>query len=146
MQTSLLMKKTTLIVLTLLMLNGCTFFRSPGKDDCDKILPREKLTDILTEMYLLEGYFIELQAFNPGLQDSLAHYYSGLFEKHGMSFTEFETALSCYLLHEDDIQQIHEEILQRYSIMESQIEPIKPEGLREDTPEVPDSVQDRHFR
>jgi hypothetical protein len=120
------MKKSHLLLLLLLMA-GCTFFRSPGRDECDKILSREKMTDLLTDIYLLEGYLLELQSINPAMQDSVADYFAGLFDRHGVTYQEFDQALSCYLLHEREMQQIHEEVLQRYSIMESQVEPFMPE-------------------
>lgn len=121
-------KKVLLLFMTLAVC-GCTFFRSPGREKCDKLLSREKMTDLLMDIYLLEGYFLELQPFNPNIQDSVADYYAGLLERHGVSFQEFELALSCYLLHEREMQLIHEELLQRYSIMESQAEPYMPDSI-----------------
>ncbi len=133
------MKKHRILIFLLLLLAGCTFFRSPGRDRCDKILSREKMTDLLTDIYLLEGYLLELQSVNPELQDSIADYYAGLFDKHGVTYQEFELALSCYLLHEREMQQIHEDVLQRYSIMESQVEPFMPDIQAPDI-QAPDSL------
>jgi hypothetical protein len=120
------------------------------------------MTDLLTDIYLMEGFLMELQPFNPGIQDSLANYYAGLLDKHGVSFQDFEQALACYLLHEREMQLIHEEILQRYSIMESQVEPFMPESqapveapddrlnseYREVQPdkELPDSLAGEYYR
>ncbi len=158
------MKKYHILIFLLLLLAGCTFFRSPGRDRCNKILSREKMTDLLTDIYLLEGYLLELQSINPQLQDSIADYYAGLFERHDVTYQEFEQALSCYLLHEREMQQIHEDVLQRYSIMESQVEPYIPDSqtpdslapdslspdsriLQEQTPEgLQDSIPDHRFR
>lgn len=150
----LIMKKQHTVILLSLLLAGCTFFRSPGRDRCDKILPREKMTELLADIYLLEGYLLEMQSINPEMQDSVADYYAGLFDKHGVTHQEFEQALSCYLLHEREMLQIHDELLQRYSIMESQVEPFMPgnqvpESPAEDeqtTEGLQDTIPDQRFR
>lgn len=143
------MKKNRILIFLLLFLAGCTFFRSPGRDRCDKILSREKMTDLLTDIYLLEGYLLELQSINPKLQDSIADYYAGLLDRHDVTYQEFEQALSCYLLHEREMQQIHEDVLQRFSIMESQAEPFMPDSQMPDSQtldSLKDSVPDHRFR
>lgn len=148
------MKKNRILIFLLLFLAGCTFFRAPGRDRCDKILSREKMTDLLTDIYLLEGYLLELQSINPQLQDSIADYYAGLLDRHDVTYQEFEQALSCYLLHEREMQQIHEDVLQRFSIMESQSEPFMPDSQppgsqmpdSQTLDSLQDSIPDRRFR
>ncbi len=108
-----------------MLVAGCSFFRPPGRDDCDKILSREKMTDMLAELYLLETFFLEEQPFNPGIMDSLPHYYAGVFERHGVTQQAFSEALACYLLHEREIKLIHDELLKRFSIMVSQQQPVQ---------------------
>ena len=110
------------------VLAGCTFFQAPGKDRCDRIISREKMTGILTDVYLMEGYLLELQVSRPNIRDSAALFFQTIFEKHEISYETFDQALSCYLLHRDDIEKIHEDILNHLSIMmsETQADPAMP--------------------
>ena len=105
----------------MIMLAGCNFFRAPGKDQCEKMISKEKMTDLLTDVYILEGFLQEVKVTSPNLNDTIMHYYGGLFEKHEVTMWEFQEALSCYLLHEREIQMIHDEVLQRLSMLESEI-------------------------
>ncbi len=123
-----------------LLLASCTFFRAPGTDDCEKILEREHMKDILTDMYLLDAYMTEYQHAEPKLRDSLWHYYGGVFIKHNVSPEEFRTALDCYLLDRDELNAIHEEILNRFSVMESELEYVDQDVLDEFIPDVPPGV------
>jgi hypothetical protein len=119
-----------LIVSMIILFAGCDFFRAPGQDHCEKIISREKMADILADVYLLEGFLQEVKVTSPQLNDTIRYYYAGLFERHGVNRWQFEEALSCYLLNENDIQYIHDDILQRFSILESEIESLdKPESM-----------------
>jgi hypothetical protein len=135
------MLKRIYIIISVIALAGCTFFQAPGKDRCDKIISREKMTGILTDVYLLEGYLLELQVSRPNIRDSAAFFFQTLFEKHDISYETFNKALSCYLLHRDDIEKIHEDILNQLSIMlsETQADPSMPMMAPEaDMMEAPD--------
>lgn len=112
--------KYTLILIALLMsIHGCEFFREPGKAKCDKIIGREKMAALLGDVYLLEAFLQEVNMRSPDIEDSILFYYNGLFDKHAVSRWEFQEALSCYLLYENEMQQIHDIIMQRFSILES---------------------------
>ncbi len=104
----------------LILLGSCGFFRAPGKDRCEKILPMEKMTAILTDVYLLEGFLAEESGYNPEITDSAKYFYAWVFDKHNTSYEEFQDALDCYLLHRSDMEKIHEEMLNRFSIMEGE--------------------------
>lgn len=112
---------TILITLQLISFSGCNFFRAPGKDRCEKLISKEKMTALLGDVYLLEAYLQSEKSGSPNYEDTVMYYYGGLLTKHGVSRLEFKQALSCYLLYEEDIQQIHEEILQRFSLLEIEL-------------------------
>lgn len=116
-----LMFSRLLILCMAILLSGCDFFRAPGQDHCDKIISRERMADILADVYLLEGFLQEVKVTSPQLNDTIRTYYAGLFEKHAVTRWQFEEALTCYLLNEEDMQAIHDDILQRFSILESKI-------------------------
>ncbi len=99
---------------------SCGFFRAPGKDKCDKILSKSQMTDILTDIYMLEAYIREYQQAEPAAKDSAVYYYEALFERHGVERSVFEEALDCYLLDRREMDLIHEEMLNRLSLIESE--------------------------
>lgn len=106
----------------LFLIAGCGFFRSPGRDRCDKLISRQKMTDVLYDVYLLEAY---IQGVGFGsqvdLDDTVAKLYSSLFNAHNISRDIFHRAISCYLMHSHDMQRIHDDILNRMSILEGEI-------------------------
>jgi hypothetical protein len=113
------MKSIPAILMLAFLVTSCNFFRAPGKDKCDKIISIKKMIDILEEVYLLEAYLLEPKSSQIHNEDSVIYYYGGLFEKHGVTKWEFEMALNCYLLNEKDMLTIHEELLNRFSILQS---------------------------
>lgn len=111
-----------IIVLWALAATSCNFFRAPGKDKCDKIIPINKMTDLLEDVYLLEATLINPPGNYYRIVDSAQYYYGGLFEKHGVTKWEFEQALNCYLLNERDMLTIHEKLLERFSLFQTKVE------------------------
>ena len=118
---SLKIKQHFLVLLILaLSMYSCDFFRSPDREACHRILPIEKVTDILTDIYLMEGYLSNRQNSLHQTRDSVEYFFAGVFEKHGVTYGEFKEAMDCYLLHREDMETIHEEVLNRLSIMMSE--------------------------
>ncbi len=109
-----------MVLLSLLVLGACTFFRAPGRDDCDKILSRDQMAEILTEIYLLETFISEYQHIERKIRDSAKYYYAGIFDHHVIDPADFDEALDCYLLDTREMDRIHEKILSRLSVMESE--------------------------
>lgn len=114
--------RNMMMILLIVMVASCGFFRSPERERCRKILPRETVTDILTDIYLMEGYLSDYQTIRPTTRDSVDYFYGGIFVKHGVSKNEFQQALDCYLLFASEMEKIHEEILNRLSIKMSEAE------------------------
>ncbi len=115
------------IVSLVSLLAACTFFRAPGRDDCDKILGRDQMAAILADIYVLEAFLLEYQHVNRKVRDSARYYYGGIFYSHGVDALDFEAALDCYLLDAGEMDLIHEKMLNRLSVMESEAEPL-PSG------------------
>ncbi len=126
------MKKRFIVISLTLLLGGCHFFTAPGKDECDKIISQEKMTATLTDVYLMEGYLLDMQNRRPEIRDSAAYFYSQVFEKHNITYEVFDEALNCYLLHREEMMEIHESILSELSIKmgatraESSVSPMAP--------------------
>ncbi|MDR4987909.1 MAG: DUF4296 domain-containing protein [Bacteroidales bacterium] len=110
-----------LVIGLALALVSCGFFRAPGKDKCDKLLPREKMVDVLTDIYLLEAYIRDMQQFERRARDSARYYYMGIFDHHQVDVAIFEAAFDCYLLDKKEMDLIHEKMLNRLSIIESEM-------------------------
>ncbi len=109
-------------VFLLAAFTSCGFFRAPGRDSCEKILSREQMTEILTDVYFLEGYIREIRLHADELDDSVKVFYQALFRKHGIEFNIFQEALDCYLLDRREMELIHDQILNELSIRESKAE------------------------
>ncbi len=138
---SLIRKVIRLMLLAAIVaLASCSFFRAPGTDDCDKILERDQMTDILADMYLLDVYLTEYQHIEHKVRDSLWHYYGGIFLKHNVSAEDFRIAIDCYLLDRDALDAIHEEILNRMSVMKSELEYVDQDLFNGLVPDVPPGV------
>ncbi len=116
-------------------MTACGFFRAPGKDKCDKLLSREVMTNILTDIYLLESYIREHQHLGRNIADSSDYYYYRLLKQYDVELSTFESALDCYLLDRQEMDAIHEEMLNRLSIKESELS-IKRSGLEGEVPSV----------
>ncbi len=111
-----------IIILWALAATSCNFFRAPGKDNCDKIIPINKMTDLLEDVYLLEATLLNPPGNYYRILDSAQYYYGGLFEKYEVTKWEFEQALHCYLLNERDMLTIHENLLERFSLLQTKAE------------------------
>lgn len=120
------MQKAIIILFLSLLMGGCHFFTAPGKDDCEKLLSQEQMSAVLTDVYLMENYLMDLQGRQPDIRDSAAIYYSQVFEKHGITYEVFDEALSCYLLHRQDMMAIHESILSELSIRMGEVNTTMP--------------------
>ena len=79
------------------------------------------MVDLLGDLYLMEAFLQSEKIGVPNYEDTVIYYYAGLFQKHGVTREVFREALSCYLLYEREIQEIHEEIMQRLSMLDSEI-------------------------
>ena len=116
------MLRLPLILSLLLFLGSCGFFRSPDKERCRRILPREKVTDVLIEIYLMDSYLSDRQTKLPTTRDSVDFFFASIYTKHEVSYDDFKKSLDCYLLRKAEMDLIHEEILNRLSIKQSEAE------------------------
>lgn len=111
-----------------IIIGGCS---SSEKNSCKDRIPREKMVDVLTDIYLLEAYYMQFQSFRPGMKDSTAYYFKALFDIHKIDFQHFNQSLECYANEPEDFKAMHDEILNRMSIMQG-----KSKKTEEAPPEV----------
>lgn len=118
-------KKRIITVMTLLfVLTGCGIFSS--KTECEKIIERREMVSLLTDVFLLEAQAGSVQT-TLEIRDSLQYYYSGVFHKHNITSEEFERAYECYLLDEENMAWVMDEVLSSLSIIQSKIDEKKEE-------------------
>jgi len=121
----MLQKKIIIIVVALIFaLAGCGIFSS--KTECEKIIERREMVALLTDVFLLESQAGNVQT-TLEIRDSLQYYYSGVFHKHNITAEEFERAFQCYLLDEENMAWVMDEVLSSLSIIQSKIDEKKEE-------------------
>lgn len=108
----------------LFVLTGCGIFSS--KTECEKIIERREMVSLLTDVFLLEAQAGSVQT-TLEIRDSLQYYYSGVLQKHNITSEEFERAYECYLLDEENMAWVMDEVLSSLSIIQSKIDEKKEE-------------------
>jgi len=108
-----------ILILTASLLVSCNGMR-PEKP-CDSYIPRRIMVDVLTDVFLLEARITNL-GHREGVIDSVAIYYAGLFEKHDISREQFQQAFECYMLDNEDMTWLMDEVLSSLSIMQSKLD------------------------
>ncbi len=76
------------------------------------------MIDLLTEVFILEAH-ISYQHPIDSIRDSIPHLYGGLFQKYGVTADEFEKAFECYMLDNDLMNSVLDEVLSNISISRS---------------------------
>ncbi len=112
------------IILFVLTLSSCTWFAS--ESECEKILDRRTMTNVLTDVFLLEAQ-ITNQTEATEIRDSIPNYYAGIFNKYNITQKEFEEAYECYLLDQENMTRVMDEVLSALSIQQSKIDEKKEE-------------------
>ncbi len=118
--------------LVLFSLLSCTFFSGRGK--CERLISKEKMVEIMTDMYLLEAYIQVTARTRPEITDSVHYLYAGLFNEHDVTKETFDKAFECYSLDREKMEYLNEEVLNNISIIESR-KPREEAGTNKLTPE-----------
>ncbi|TVQ11578.1 MAG: DUF4296 domain-containing protein [Bacteroidetes bacterium] len=116
---------TSIIIILALTFNACNWFSSENR--CEKHLDRRTMANVLTDVFLLESQ-ISNQPGVAGIRDSVANYYAGIFNKHGITRVEFEKAFECYLLDQDNMAWVMDEVLSAISIQQSKLDEKREES------------------
>ncbi|MFW5706303.1 MAG: DUF4296 domain-containing protein [Bacteroidota bacterium] len=120
-----------LLLLALMVSLGTSCNSVSDKTECEKLIDRRTMSNILTDVFLLEAKLTN-QAPDSGIRDSVVNYYAGVFEKHNITTAQFEQAYECYLLDTENMNWIMDEVLTALSLTQSKIdEKKKEEELKE---------------
>ncbi len=116
-------KKLYLIGL-LIAFTGCGWFASDTP--CQQHLDQRAMTLVLTDVFLLESQ-LSLHQSQTSSKDSVGYFYAGIFEKHGITVEQFEEAFECYMLEEEQMISLMDDVLSSLSIIQSRLEEKKAE-------------------
>lgn len=128
------------VFLNLLLFAGCSWFTSSAP--CNKQLSKEKMVEMMTDIFLLEAHLGLLPSQSSG-RDSIHEFYAGLFQKYNITPEEFEKTLECYLLDRALMNQLLDESINQLSIARSRAdekkeEEEKPREIQEQLPMSPE--------
>lgn len=105
-----------LLIVQIILFSSCNWLESDNP--CQKHLEKEKMVNIMTDVFMLESHLSLLQT-NASGRDSIPNYYAGIFEKYDISYSEFEAAFECYMLDRELMNQVLDEALNNLSIAKS---------------------------
>jgi len=102
-----------------------TFFAcSPKKTPESKpsgLLPKDKMTDVLVDIHLAEGAADNRRLKPQQFDLMMTAKYKDLFEKHGITFEQFNDSYNYYLNHADQFSEIYTEVINKLTTRESLI-------------------------
>lgn len=110
---------TRTLLITLLFIAG---FCTSCTQEEEKPLPREKMTELMTDIYLAEVYS-SIVNDSTGLsanknEDSLALYYKSVLNHHNITLEEFSKSLRWYSDHPAELDSVYINLLNELSTME----------------------------
>ncbi len=108
-----------IIFLFILLFLSCDLLDRSSQ--CERIIEKDKMIEILTDMYLLEAYIhneLDIKAFHKK-RDTTPYFYATLFNKHDVSKDVFDKAFHCYASDRKEIDYINEEVINTISLMHS---------------------------
>ena len=129
------MKKTPLILVAFLAL----FASCQQKPIPEGILDTAAITNLLTEVYMVEGLYMERTNNKPeNMTNEIASTYDSLFKKYDLTPELFEKNLNYYSEHAEIYDTIHKRITQRLSYIDTTFctndtTQIEEEEIEEDT-------------
>lgn len=96
----------------LLILTSC----SPKNDELvipDNVVPKDKMTDILVEIQIVEGALIYKRSTGQIYNDFRDYYYTFIFDKYDVSQKKFDRSMDFYKENLEVLDKIYEEVLKR---------------------------------
>jgi hypothetical protein len=87
------------------------FFAACGKSRPKGIFSEKKMTDILFDIHLAEGYISSLPV--DSLKEKKTNYYLSIYQKYNTDSTQVKENLEYYAEHPQDLQDIYAEISKR---------------------------------
>lgn len=118
-------------IVLMVFFSSCDIFRA--KEPCEQYIERAAMERLLQDVFLLESY-LNMHNYRAGIRDSVPYYYAGVFSKHGIDAALFEKALRCYMLDDEQMTMLMDNMLSSLSIAQSKLDQqIEPEHPKDET-------------
>jgi hypothetical protein len=107
------------VVFLFMFFSSCTWFSS--EKPCHKIIKKQTMVKILTDVFLLESQFSQYQS-PTGIMDSIPYFYAAVFAKYDITSQQFDEAFECYMLDKENMTLLMDDVLSSISIIQSRMD------------------------
>ncbi len=114
------MKNIILILSVLVTLNSCYNVNESVTQVPDNLISKEKLTQILTDIQVVEAGFIVSENRN-GVRDLKPQYYTAVLESHNITLVDLRQNVNYYQSSPKVMEEIYEDVLAKLSKMQSDV-------------------------
>jgi len=90
--------------------------------DLNKVISEDKMTAVLTDLYLVEGVVNMKVRTHRKVIDSISReYFDMVLIKHQLTKEEFDESMLYYTYHIENLDKIYEAVITNLSVMESEV-------------------------
>ena len=118
------MKKFTLIIIAFILIAQCKSENNID-DEPDNFLGKEKFTQLVYDINLLEGHLSNFNLNRDVMKDSAMKLYKGVFENYDIDYEDFKENQDYYIL-TDQYKEISQEVLDKITKEQVKYKDVKP--------------------
>ena len=118
------MKKFTLIIIAFILIAQCKSENNID-DEPDNFLGKEKFTQLVYDINLLEGHLSNFNLNRDVMKDSAMKLYKGVFENYDIDYKDFKENQNYYIL-TDQYKEISQEVLDKITKEQVKYKDVKP--------------------
>ena len=126
-----------LIITALVLMISCNGGPEKNIQNQGKIIPRDKMVNLMAEMQIVEAHIDELRKAGHKTKDSTLYYYEKVFVSNEVLPADFENSLLYYKQNLDELQLIYADVITRLSELKAKNEELissqKSDSLSQDT-------------
>ncbi len=104
----------------------------------ENLIKKEIFTEMILELQLIEAHLNEVRVDQSVIRDSANNFFQEIFEKHGVSFEDFNNTINYYASQPEALKGIYDAVLELLSKMEVKLvdvkmdqDPISPLGKKQ---------------
>ena len=118
------MKKFTLIIIVFVLITQCKSENNIDNEP-DNFLGKEKFTQLVYDINLLEGHLSNFNLNRDVIKDSAMKLYKGVFENYDIDYKDFKENQNYYIL-TDQYKEISQEVLDKITKEQVKYKDVKP--------------------
>ena len=118
------MKKFTLIIIVFVLITQCKSENNIDNEP-DNFLGKEKFTQLVYDINLLEGHLSNFNLNRDVMKDSAMKLYKGVFENYDIDYKDFKENQNYYIL-TDQYKEISQEVLDKITKEQVKYKDVKP--------------------